>query len=395
MNAMSIAPAARHHVEANPTGTAARPSPALERHGYSAGSAQPQPGVLRVAVIMTVKNDAEGCAVTLASLEQQTRRADQIIIVDGGSSDRTREVIEEYAQRNRNLRLYVAPGANIACGRNIGIEKARCETIALIDAGCRAEPQWLERLMAPFAADAGTEFVAGFYRVEPQSLLETVVGLVTMRGQLDPVNPATFNPSARSMALKKDLWLRAGGFPQWLRYSEDTLFDMKLRSLGATPRFAGDAIVHWRPRTGLRHIARQFYGYGTGRGHTQIGAGDFAYNLRNLVLTIVAGVAALSYLWALPIFIGAGIYFYWWSFHAKSRRIARAAQRLAAYPMAFLVQWVVMASNLAGYLVGSVQRRRRPREFVEPLRRYMHPVPSAVAPDATAIADHLERSTLS
>lgn len=367
-----------------------------------------------VTVVMTVKNDAVGCAVTLDSLAAQARLPDEIIIVDGGSTDGTVEVIRKHAARNPRIQLIEAVGTNIAQGRNIAADAAAGEIIACTDSGCRALPDWLEKLTRPFQDDQGprgpfqtslnaryttlsttrrrtpiaspiskemghparsqapgispraisgegdpqVEFVAGFYSIDSHTLLEEVVGLATMRGQLDPVSDATFNPSARSMACTKGLWLRAGGWPEWIGFSEDTLFDHKVRRMDVGWRFAGDAVVLWRPRGSIRAIARQFYNYGTGRGHTQIDAAGYTYNLRNVAL--LAAVAGLCFItnWAIPALGALLLYFYVWTFHHKALRIAQRTERFIAYPLCIVVMWAVLASSLVGYLVGSWQRWR-------------------------------------
>lgn len=324
-----------------------------------------------VTVLMTVKNDPDGCETTLQSLDNQTRAPDEIVIVDGGSTDDTVDVIRSFAASNPRIRLIEAPGANIARGRNIGTLAATCKIIATTDSGCRAEPQWLEKLVQPFEENPDTEFVAGFYQIETHSLLEKVVGLATMRGQLDPVNPDSFNPSARSLALTKDLWMRAGGWPEWIYYSEDTLFDHKVRRMNAVWQFAGDAIVHWRPRSSLRSIARQFFNYGTGRGHTRIDAASFMYNLRNVLLVLSAGAASVLTWWAVPLLIVMLGYFYVWTFHEKSLRIARRVQEWHAYPLSMIVIWIVMFSNLTGFLVGSWQRWRNRERFHTKIEAYL------------------------
>ncbi len=346
-----------------------------------------------VSVILTVKNDPHGCALMLESLGCQTRPADEIVVVDGGSTDNTIPTIDSCVLKNPAIRRIDAPGANIAAGRNIGIQKAKGCIIATIDAGCLAKPEWLERLVAPFSAcevsdaidrssqgvwiadsdsdPAPIEWVAGFYRVAPQTLLENVVGLATMRGQLDPVNPETFNPSARSMAFTRDAWLRAGGFPEWLRFSEDTLFDHRLRGMGLRPYFAADAVVHWRPRTSLQSIARQFFYYGTGRGHTQIGAAEVAYNLRNMAIAVGLSAGCLWH-WGFlaPLIVCVG-YFYVHALHRKAIRVARSTNQWIAYPLCLIVMWIVMASNALGFMVGTVQRIARPERYREPMDEYL------------------------
>jgi len=329
------------------------------------------PSELRVSVITTVKNDEAGCARTLETLMAQSRRPDEIVVVDGGSTDGTVRMVRDLAARHDYIRLIEAPGANIARGRNIATHAARFDIIASTDSGCRVEPEWLKRLLAPFVIDRDTDFVAGFYDVEAHGLLERVVGFATMRGQLDPVDPATFNPSGRSVAYSKRLWSQAGGWPEWVNYSEDTLFDHRIRALGARWKFAGDAVVHWRPRTSLRKIARQFYCYGTGRGHTQIDAVSFRYNLRNVAVSSATAVACLWTPWFLLPLVAELAYFYIWTFHGKARRIMKRCECRMAYPLALVVLWTVLVFNTLGYVVGATQRRLKPRQYAEPLNTYM------------------------
>jgi len=310
------------------------------------------------SIVMTVRNDTVGTALTLGSLMRQTHPPKEIIVVDGGSDDGTLGVIRQYQHGPVPLRLIEAPNANIARGRNIGTAAATTDIIATTDAGCIADSRWLERLVTPFAEDRETDFVAGTYRIEPKSLLEHVVGLATMRGQLEPIDPKRFNPSARSMAYRKTLWERAGGWPDWVRYSEDTLFDHKIRRLNARWQVAEEAIVAWRPRESLRGIARQFYFYGTGRGHTQIEKESFLWNLRNMALVTVAAMLCLVSPWLFPLPVGLALYFFGVTHHDRAWRITVRTNRIGAYPLTMLVMNVVQFAHTTGYVIGSYQRWR-------------------------------------
>jgi len=121
----------------------------------------------------------------------------------------------------------------------------------------------------------------------------------------------------------------------------------------------------------MRKVARQFYNYGTGRGHTQIEAQDFAYNLRNLGLILFALAICLVTPLGLAFAAALGLYFYVWAFHSKAARIVRRTRRWSAYPLTMLVMWVVMASNLAGYVVGSWQRIRHRGRYRSVMDSYM------------------------
>lgn len=323
-----------------------------------------------VSVVTTVLNEPEGCGVLLESLRNQERQPDEIIVVDGGSGDETLDVIRTAAADNPRIKLIDAPGANIGRGRNIGIRHAKGEIIVSTDTGCRNDPRWLAEIVKPFEDQRRADFVAGFYEIAPQTLLERVVGTATMRGVLDPVDPQKFNPSARSMAFAKELWRRAGGFPEFLDI-DDTLFDHHIRSMNVRWEFAGDAVACWRPRGNFRKLARQFHFYGCGTGHTQISVKSSLYNIRNLGLTVTAMVAAMwqPLFWLLVVALVG--YFYVYAYHHKSVRVMRAIGDWRAYFLSLLVHCTVTLFDATGYITGTVQRLVDPQRYRGGTRNYL------------------------
>ncbi|MCC7293534.1 MAG: glycosyltransferase [Phycisphaerales bacterium] len=251
-----------------------------------------------VTVICTVRNDAPGLRIMLESLSAQTRTPDEIIIVDGGSDPDTVPELQSIVAACPNARLLIEPDVNIAQGRNIAIGEARHGMIACIDAGCRARPDWLAQLLAPFADDAARiEVVGGATVAAPRLRFQRVVAALTLPGHLRPVDPATFNPSARSLAFRRSAWHRASGFPEWLMTAEDTLFDLRLRGLQPSVRyaFAADAIVEWEPRATWRATWRQFSGYARGEAHIGRGREDHRYTGTRYAALAAWAIAATTF----------------------------------------------------------------------------------------------------
>jgi glycosyltransferase involved in cell wall biosynthesis len=239
-----------------------------------------------VSVILTVLNEGESVRAVLGSLAAQTRLPDEIVVCDGGSRDNTRAALRDFAREvapRLSLKIIEAPGANIAQGRNLAIRAASGEIIAVTDAGVRCEREWLERLVEPLETTTGgrpqtaavsrlppaVSAVAGFFRSDPQTVFEIALGAATLP-EAREINPRTYLPSSRSVAFRKSVWEAVGGYPEWLDFCEDVIFDLEVRRRFGPFHFAPDAAVHFRPRPSLRAFARQYYQYARGDGKANL-----------------------------------------------------------------------------------------------------------------------------
>ncbi len=222
-----------------------------------------------VSLIMTVRNEANSLPGLLESILTGTALPSEIVIVDGGSSDGTPDVARAYADR-LPIRLIERPGANISEGRNAAIEAAQYEVIAATDAGVRLEAGWLEALVGPFFEDGGSvDVVSGFFVADPRTPFERAMG-ATVLPALEDIEPEKFLPSSRSVAFRKEAWAEAGGYPEWLDYCEDLVFDMALRERGKRFAFAPGAVAHFRPRPTLKAFFVQYYRYARGDGKADL-----------------------------------------------------------------------------------------------------------------------------
>ncbi|OGO05265.1 MAG: hypothetical protein A2Y73_08520 [Chloroflexi bacterium RBG_13_56_8] len=222
--------------------------------------------VHQVSVIATVLNEAESIRALLHSLSGQTRQPDEVVIVDGGSTDGTLDQLQRAAGEVQfPLRVLSEPGCNISEGRNAAIAAAQSALIASTDAGVRLDERWLANLLAPFEGDAPPDVVSGFFVAAHQSRFELALGAVTLPLR-EEIDPATFYPSSRSIAFRREAWQVVGGYPAWLDYCEDLLFDFALRDAGFKFAFAPDALAYFQPRRTLGAFFRQYYRYARGDG---------------------------------------------------------------------------------------------------------------------------------
>ncbi len=325
-------------------------------------------GAMPVSLVTTVRNEADSLGRLLDSILAQTRQPDEVVIVDGGSTDGTLEVAAGYKDR-LPLRLISMPGANISEGRNAAIREARHSIILVTDAGVRLDLGWAEALAGPLLREgSGVDVVSGFFLPDPHTAFERAMGATVLPAPED-IDPAGFLPSSRSVAFRKGAWAEVGGYPEWLDYCEDLLFDMKLREAGYRFVFAPQAVAYFRPRSGLRAFFRQYYRYARGDGKADL------WRKRHAVRYATYLLGTLLAVWA------------WRHKHSSAGQAALALEALAGlaycrrpymrlrpmlggltlpqklYALALvpLIRLTGDAAKMAGYPVGVLWRLQRPR----------------------------------
>jgi glycosyltransferase involved in cell wall biosynthesis len=209
---------------------------------------------MKVSLVATVKDAAPFVREFLTSVEAQTRSPDEVVVVDGGSTDGTREALRERAW----VTLIEEPGANIARGRNVAVRAASHDVIAVSDADCVLAPDWLERIVAPL--ERGADVSMGLYRPLAHTFFEVCAAAISIK-EVDEVDPRTYMPSARSVAFRREAFEAGGGYPEWMDLGEDMYLNHRWRNLDRRMELADGAVVYRRPRSTLSAYWRQFAGY--------------------------------------------------------------------------------------------------------------------------------------
>lgn len=228
---------------------------------------------VKVSLISTTRNEASNVETWLNSLLKQSRLPDEIVITDGGSTDGTPDLIRRQAASFPiPIRLIEAQGANISRGRNIAIQHASYDVIASADFGVELSAEWLHYLILPFEAEPLVEVSCGFSQPAPGNEFSHHAAHCLIP-TLDVIKPQQFLPSSRSLAFRKKVWERVGGYPEWLSFAgEDTLFDLYARLHKGLWAFVPQAVVYWHAPDTLTKLYRTQYRYSKGDGE----AGSFA-----------------------------------------------------------------------------------------------------------------------
>lgn len=322
-----------------------------------------------ITLIATVLNEGESLSRLLESLCAQTRQPDEIVVVDGGSRDNTVAVLDSYTGR-LPLRVIVSPGCNISEGRNIAIAAAQGDIIAGVDAGVRIERDWLEKLTQPLLDSPDVAVVAGFFEADPFTVFEVAMS-ATVLPLRDEIDPATFLPSSRSVAFRKTAAEAVGGYPEWLDYCEDLVFDLRLRQAAPVWAFVPDAVVYFRPRGSLRSFFTQYYRYARGDGKADLWRNRHAiryFTYFGLVpLILLLGLWVHPALWALWLVSGAA---YCYTPYRRLPVVMRRSpeRSLSAWVCAALwipvIRVVGDLAKMTGYPVGWVWRfKNRPPDW--------------------------------
>ena len=224
-----------------------------------------------VTVIVPVRNGEQTIQQLLESLQklEYKRNKVEVIVVDGNSTDKTREIVQEYPVK---LIIEKRKGLNLA--RNVGIKNSNGEIVAFTDADCIVPPNWIAKIVDNFK-DPKISCVGGsakaldsdFVSQYADNSIVRLMPFFTKREELERVKPFFRHPAGCNMAYRKKVAEEVGYFDENIQYGFDEVeFADRICRAGYKMVLDPKVSVWHKHRSTLGEFLKQNFQYGKGSG---------------------------------------------------------------------------------------------------------------------------------
>jgi len=215
---------------------------------------------LSVSVVVPSYNSAATLASAIKAIINQDFKTLEIIIVDDGSVDQTREVVQSFS----NVRYVYQDNAGPAAARNTGAKEAAGDLIFFTDADCVPRPDWLSQSIEHFK-DENIAVVAGSYGIaNPKNILARCIHheILYRHHHLMPIHPKAFG--SYNFGIRKRIFEEVGGFEEsYCQASgEDNDLSYKLIKMGHKIYFEKDSLVDHQHTTSIKKYLKEQYCHG-------------------------------------------------------------------------------------------------------------------------------------
>jgi len=212
---------------------------------------------MKASVVIPAFNSADTIEDTLRALQDQTAKDFEVIVVDDGSADNTREIAKIYG-----VRLITQEHRGPAAARNHGAKEAKGDILVFTDADCLPMKTWLEEMLRPFS-DPEVVGVQGRYKTKQRGIIPRFVQC-EIENRYERMRKAECIDfiGSYSAAYRRDMFLQVGGFDETFRIAsgEDPDLSFRLSREGYKMVFNEKAVVYHRhPESLEEYLRKKFY----------------------------------------------------------------------------------------------------------------------------------------
>ncbi|MEZ8008825.1 MAG: glycosyltransferase family A protein [Candidatus Poseidoniaceae archaeon] len=205
-----------------------------------------------VSVTVCVRDGVDWVDGCLESLTAQTHRPLEIIAIDDGSSDGSKEKLLAWHQEEGEIpiRIFTQDAKGLSAGRQLALKQTQGEWVAITDIDVRPEPDWISNMILEIQPIDSQEQVVA---ITGRTVFEHAGDVVSRVRSVEIATKYRSRPRRTSLAngpcsmFKRESLLEIGGFnPTWY-HAEDMEVSLRLIANGGTIVYAPDAVVHHVP----------------------------------------------------------------------------------------------------------------------------------------------------
>lgn len=227
---------------------------------------------MRASIILPCRNEEGYIAACLQSIlaTEYPHELLEILVVDGRSDDRTREIVEAFATRVPIVRLVDNPEQVVPAALNLGIREATGDVIIRMDAHVVYPPDYVPRLVEALV-ESGADNVGGRLVTLPPTAGPVAQAIATALSHPLGVGNSHFRIGTRRPrwvdtvpfgCFRRDVFTRFGMFDEELVRNQDDEFNHRLIRRGGRILLVPDVVSFYYARASLRQVARMYYQYG-------------------------------------------------------------------------------------------------------------------------------------
>jgi succinoglycan biosynthesis protein ExoA len=328
----------------------------------------------RVTIAMPAYNEERYIEACIASVQAQDYPGHliEILIADGRSTDRTREIIAALAAADPRIHLVDNPPRLQAAGLGAMVKQATGDVIVRMDVHCEYAPDYVRKCVEVLER-TGADNVGGSQRARARTAFQRALcaALASPLGvggaRYRSADAEGYVDTVFLGAFRRRVFEAVGLWDPGAITNEDAELNQRILDSGGQIYLSREIVVHYFPRDSFRTLARQYYKYGIGRARTLLKLGSFP-NIRPALpfLMVVGGTLLLVVppLWPLaPLAFAA----YALATGAEAVRVG-AGLGPAAIPTIWAIFPTLHVSHGVGFAAGLLRYLRKPDWPAEPER---------------------------
>jgi succinoglycan biosynthesis protein ExoA len=257
-------------------GRTMKPRPELQESENASESATTAPGKPFVSIVMPALNEERYIAEAVHSILPTSGDLPyELLIVDGGSTDRTREIVQGLAASNPRIRLLFNIKKYQAAAVNLAAREADPRSSFLVRADChtRFPAGFVERCVGELTSRRVASVVVPMHTEGSTCLQRAIAHAQNSRmgngGSAHRIpGRSGYVDHGHHAAFDRRIFLALGGYDERFTHNEDAEFDRRLIQAGKRIYLDSDAAVVYYPRANFQSLARQYFRHGAGRAST-------------------------------------------------------------------------------------------------------------------------------